>query len=141
MYQPLADEPEMRILGFSYHWKKLDRDTFTTFRLPRRDKDWQLGEEVQVVIRPRSKTRELMGPALITQAEANRVLGKYAQYFTPPYSIITEGEATEDGFSNLTEMLLWLFNANRDRIFESKLTKLTLKWTSCAPGGSPSTAL
>ena len=45
----------MRILGFSEKWAKLLEGTFTTFRLERRDTDWQVGEVVQVVYKPRRK--------------------------------------------------------------------------------------
>lgn len=54
----------MRILGFSKHWAKLDNPEFTTFRFPRKDKDWQIGETVKIVIKPRSKGGgELLGLA------------------------------------------------------------------------------
>ena len=55
----------MRILGFSRKWDKLKNDTFTTFRFERRDADWTVGEVVQVVYKPRTKGREILGVATI----------------------------------------------------------------------------
>ena len=63
----------MRILGFSKKWGKLGDTTFTTYRFPRKDKDWQLEEVVQVATQPvwfqlyvykdRGVTRELIARA------------------------------------------------------------------------------
>jgi len=56
----------MRILGFSKKWAKLNNKLlFTTFRFPRKDKDWEIEEVVQIVYKPRSKEREPLGIARI----------------------------------------------------------------------------
>ena len=47
----------MRILSVQEHWRKLDNLIWSTFRLPRRDTDWRVNEEVQVVYRSRGKNR------------------------------------------------------------------------------------
>lgn len=63
----------MRILGFSRkdwinylngNWKR-EEEIFTTFRFTRRDRDWEVGELVQIVIKPRTKGREPLGIAKI----------------------------------------------------------------------------
>ena len=48
----------MRILCFSKKWGKLNKQwfspnllTFTTFRFPRRDRDWEVEEVVQPIVR------------------------------------------------------------------------------------------
>lgn len=68
----------MRILGFSRKdWinhltskPKLEEDKFTTFRFERRDEDWRVGEQVQVVYKPRRKGGgEVLGVAEIINKE------------------------------------------------------------------------
>ncbi len=104
----------MRILGVAEKWPKLKKPLWTTFRLCRRDRDWQVGEVVQVVYRPRSKQREVLGVA--------RILEK------TPKHIITKDEATEDGFENTQEMRAWILKTHGDRIKTEPLNKLTLAW-------------
>jgi len=65
----------VRILGFSKKWTKLNQDEFTTFRLPRKDKDWQLEEVVQVVFHPRHKDREVLSIAQIIEKGSVRLNG------------------------------------------------------------------
>lgn len=86
----------MRILGFSRRWPKLADPEFTTFRFPRRDKDWQQGESVQVVVKPRSKKREPLGVAVIAFKEPSFVRD------------ITADEARRDGFLSIREMYHFL---------------------------------
>jgi len=51
----------MRILGVSKKWDKLKNEMlFTTFRFPRKDRDWAVEEVVQLVYKPRSKEREIL---------------------------------------------------------------------------------
>ena len=104
----------MRIMGFSKHWSKLEQPTFTTFRFKRRDADWEIGEEVLVVFKPRRKGGgEKLGVALIINKEFVRVKN------------ITEDEAIKDGFNNFFEM--WLFLKKPDGY--KPMNKLTLRWT------------
>ena len=115
----------MRILGVSQKWPKLRRGKFTTFRFKRRDKVWEVDEEVKVVYKPRSKERELLGIAIIT-AKERRQFG-YIQ--GEPYNLeITNIEARQDGFQNYEVMQFWFFNQYGDRIFNEPINKLTLKW-------------
>jgi len=114
----------MRILGFSkldwmnYNMQvpKLVVPTFTTFRMPRRDKDWQAGEEVKVVLRPRTKDREYLGQATITVVQA------FEQHQ------FTDAMARQDGFLRKTDLYLYLVKAHRGRLLQEKVNRLTLTW-------------
>ena len=105
----------MRIIGFSLRWVKLWQPEFTTFRVPRKDKDWYGGEQVQVVYRPRSKNRNLLCLAEIIIKE------------TTTFKAITETEAIVDGFSNAFSMWEWLKKAHRGITMDDPLNKLTLR--------------
>lgn len=104
----------MRQMGFTERWEKLNQPTFTTFRLPRRDTDWQLGERVRVVYRPRGKNRELLCEADIIRIEQLEI------------HQITHNEAVEDGFDDVNEMKNWLHKVHGDRLSHELLHKLTL---------------
>lgn len=109
----------MRILGFSKKWPKLQQDTFTTFRYPRKDapqgRDWHLGETVKVVYHPRHEA-EYLGVARIIRKEP-----KQAQ-------MITDEEAVADGFQEIGEMMDYL---NPPRGY-TVINKLTLQWITRA---------
>ncbi|KKL60061.1 hypothetical protein LCGC14_2209080 [marine sediment metagenome] len=102
----------MRILGFSKKWDKLNNIEFTTFRSPRKDRDWEADETVQIVYKPRSKKRESLGTARIISKE-----------FRFPLEI-TEEEAIKDGFNNALEVWLFLKKPKND----TPMNKLTLRW-------------
>ena len=102
----------MRILGFSKKWNKLNDIEFTTFRFPRKDRDWFAREEVQVVFKPRSKEREPLGVAIIISLESVIIKD------------ITEFEAAWDGFNNALEMWCFLGKPRGDE----SINKLTLRW-------------
>ena len=107
----------MRVLGFSKHWQKLSNSEFTTFRFPRKDKDWQVGEVVQVVFKPRSKEREVLGMATIAE-KCPKLL-----------HTVTEKEAREDGFEEWIDMFNWLrTHYPIKKLQEEAMNKLTLKW-------------
>ena len=118
----------MRILGFCKRWDKLKQREFTTFRFQRKDKDWQNNELVQIVFKPRSKEREIMGTA--------QIIGKYAVMIFPdpvpdpvcPISSITEEDAKADGFANLKMMQLWFWDRYKRRALNCPINRLTLKW-------------
>ena len=115
----------MRILGFEKKWPKLQKNSFTTFRFPRKDRDWQEGEEVQIVYKPRSKEREILGIA--------RIISRDRRTFGSPYYIlnesrITKREARRDGFANDAEMENWFFKRYGERIYYEPMSKLTLRW-------------
>ncbi len=94
----------MRILGFSKKWGKLNSEIlFTTFRFPRKDKDWQTEELVQVVYKPRSKEREPLGIARIIRKQP-KDLNKQFSYFSYQLNtpdVITPDEAEKDGFTGM----------------------------------------
>ena len=130
----------MRILGFSRKWQKLTDDIlFTTFRYPRRDKDWQVEEVVQVVYKPRTKGRVILGIARIIRKQKKNTKKGWCYYpslgFPTTPDMITPQEAYEDGFSGMhgggdvQKLLQWLRESNPDRYFrEPIVNKLTLYW-------------
>jgi len=111
----------MRILGFEKKWPKLQKNNFTTFRFPRKDRDWQTGEEVQIVYKPRSKEREILGIARIINKDERQFLS-FGQFE------IMDEEARDDGFTGYIEMKDWFFKRYGDRIFDEPMNKLTLTW-------------
>lgn len=113
----------MRILGVSASWPKLKQKRWTTFRLRRRDKDWHEGEVVQIVYRPRSKQREVLGIAKIVSKELRHFWGMLKEG-----EPIANYEAVEDGFGDVRAMWLWMKKAHRDRIYTEPVNKLTLEW-------------
>ena len=114
----------MRILGFSEKWPKLEKPIHTTFRFQRKDKDWEVGEIVQEVYRPRSKGREVLGTAVILNKEKRNMAFWNDTLGYPPS---TEQEAKDDGFSDLLTMWHWLGKAHGFlRLVEEPMNKLTL---------------
>ena len=107
----------MRILGFSVMWAKLKQDEFTTFRMKRRDRDWSVGENVQIYFKPRSKYKRKLGEATIIRKELRPILAMNG---------LSDEEARADGFGNRDEMLRWLFKAHKG--LPSLMNKLTLRW-------------
>ena len=112
----------MRIMGFSIDWPKLKQRQFTTFRFQRKDKDWQVGELVQVKVKPRSKGGgEHKGVAVI--------VGKASKDIIHDKKCITPVEAVEDGFpGGIPEMWRWLLKAHTPEQLVRPLNKLTLEW-------------
>lgn len=117
----------MRILGFEKKWPKLENDSFTTFRFPRRDKDWEVTELVLIVIKPRSKDREERGVARIVNKVPRRVFPPSSDYIATA-SLITEEEAIADGFPDVRAMQLWMWDRYKRRLFDEPMNKLTLVW-------------
>jgi len=123
----------MRILGFAGKWPKLDQHEFTTFRIPREDKEWHEGEVVQAVFKPRSKNREILGTARIVSVGPRTLSSLDTSYYGP---VVTEEEAMQDGFDSLKEMRIWLLYTC-DRLKPARsfaiyglepINKLTLQW-------------
>ncbi len=106
----------MRILSFSKKWDKLSKPEFTTFRITRRDKDWYVPELVQVVIKTRSKERQPLGIAEISQKNITCLKD------------ITEIEAMADGFDSAFAMWLWMKEAHKGIAPTTPLNKLTISW-------------
>ena len=108
----------MRILGFSQHWGKLSRDEFTTFRYPRADRDWYLGEAVKVVIQPRRKG----GGCYLGTSE---IISKESKLLEQ----VTQQEAIADGFTGWIDMFNWLRKSyDVERLQAEPMNKLTLRW-------------
>lgn len=113
----------MRILSVHEHWQKLDNLTWPTFRLRRRDTDWRVNEEVQVVYRSRGKNRQELGIA--------RIIGKEKRRF-PGLSLlgkdITLREAQDDGFTGVEAMKRWMLKTHGGRVLREPLNKITVRW-------------
>jgi len=106
----------MRILSFTKMWDKLEQNIFTTYRFPRKDKDWQKGEVVRVFYKQRSPERKELGIAEIIDKEPKKILED-----------VTGIEAKEDGFQSISDMAIWLRKRYGNRI-EEPMNCLTLKW-------------
>jgi len=106
----------VRILGFSKRWEKLEQPTFTTFRFKRRDADWEVGETVQVVYKPRRKGGgDKLGIAEIVSKESR--LGA-----------ASDDEAREDGFQDCRDMERWMIKTYGEAKTWQPMNKLTLYW-------------
>lgn len=108
----------MRILGFSERWRKLQDEKFTTFRFSRKDRDWAVGEVVQVVYKPRSKERDVLGNAKILNKEL-RDLFRVG---------VSDKEAIRDGFRDIKAMGEWLDKTYGRRWLDEPMNKLLLRW-------------
>lgn len=128
----------MRILGFSKKWGKLKQVFFTTYRFPRKDKDWGIEEVVQIVYKPRSKEREILGIARIIRKQSKN-LNKSWQYYPSPSSpntpdMISPDEAEEDGSTGMhgggdTEKMRQFFIPTYGYSkCKEPINKLTLYW-------------
>lgn len=127
----------MRILSFSKHWEKLDYTVFTTFRFPRKDNDWYVGEAVQIYIKARSKDRERLGVA--------KIIGKEKRFMAIDHlrthaNVVTDKEARDDGFQSRADMKQWLVKTYgmhmvllSQSLFRFHMNKLTLCWVKELP--------
>lgn len=112
-------------MGFQKQWinhltgkPKLSEDEFTTFRFPRKDKDWEVGEVVQIVLKPRTKERIPLGEALIVSKEPRS--DSLATGFC-------DGEAQRDGFHSAIELIDFLTKGKPSCGLHPN--RLTLRWT------------
>jgi len=105
-------------------WPKLQEPEFTTFRFPRKDKDWYVGEVVQLVFKPRSEEREVLGTAEIV-----RIGGRWIFTAIDNRCLhLSEKEAIADGFPSKDEMRRWLRHAyGITRLIYEPMNKLTLR--------------
>jgi hypothetical protein len=118
----------MRILPITQKWPKLKKPRWTTFRLRRRDRDWEVGEIVQVVLHPRSKGRVVLGIAKIVSKELRHFWCSSSEG-----ELIGVNEAMEDGFDNILAMRLWMIKVHGRRAETEPLNKLTLEWLYRGP--------
>ena len=117
----------MRIISFTKKWDKLRELRFTTFRFPRKDKDWYVGEIVQVYFKSRSPERERLGIAAIISKEL-RFDGK-------PETDVTRAEAIADGFCSIRDMENWMIKIHGWVKAWDPMNKLTLRWLPEKPEG------
>ena len=104
----------MRIMGFTKKWPKLYQPEFTTFRFPRKDRPWAVGEMVQTVYHPRGKDREVICHATIITIEPANLAS------------LTEADAIADGFESAAGMIDWMERTYPDGDF-NKMIKITLR--------------
>ncbi len=118
-------------MGFRTAWGKLLQPSFTTFRYPRADRDWKVGEVVQVVLKPRTPGRVILGTARIVGKE-QRELDDFFQLHCPDtpsarVPLVTEEEAQADGFPSSAEMTAYM-EKQYGLDYISLFNKLTLEW-------------
>lgn len=128
----------MRIIGFSsLEWHnyeverpKLALPRFTTFRFPRRDRDWTPGEIAKTVYKPRARkdtVRTVLGLVVIISVEPRSFLPRNINGVKP----ISNREARMDGFESALEMGKWIQSTyGIGRICEQYIiNRLSLRWT------------
>ena len=117
----------MRELGVSVMWPKLKQDEWTTFRPPRKDRDWQVGEMVRIVFHPRGRDRKVLGTAQIT-GKSLRILmpGEIARQ--AGISPISHAEAQEDGFAGVAEMGQWMRERYGSESLYKPMNRLAIWW-------------
>ena len=115
-------------MGFQKQWinqvtqqPKMASDSFTTFRFPRKDRDWEVGEVIQIVMNPRTKKRIPLGEAMIVTKEPRSLIGGKAHS-------ITNDEARLDGFRLATELVDFLLKGKPIQYWASHPNRLTLRW-------------
>lgn len=127
----------MRELGFSVLWPKLAKPTATTFRFKRKDADWNEGEMVKVVYKPRSKKdRSVMGIAEIVRRDWRWAIDRSMVTVVDDTSvveyrnalIVTDDEAKIDGFKDHKEMAEWMSKTYKGRNYQEPMSKLTIRW-------------
>ena len=122
----------MRILGFGRLWPKLEQEIFTTYRYPRGDKDWEVGEVVQVFLKPRSRSRVKLGVARIIGKEPRELDDSFQRRFPESLEgqvpVVTEEEAKADGFATVAEMVAYFIKQRGALDYTSLFNKLTLEW-------------
>jgi len=124
----------MRELGFSRKDRmnystgkpKLQEESFITFRLPRKDRDWGEKETVRVVYQPRSKDREVLGTARIIFIEPKFFFYQPNGLFEE--QVINERDAKRDGFHTSHEMYLAFVEMHGKEKCEGLFNKLSLRW-------------
>ncbi len=120
----------MRIISFCKKWEKLEQPEFTTFRFPRKDKDWYVGEVVQVFYRNRSPLREKLGVAEIIEKERRELDSFFTdgRLISPrDIPLTTDEEAIADGFMGREDMATFM-ERQYGLDYLSLFNKLTLKW-------------
>jgi len=123
----------MRIMGFQKQWvnqltgkPKLEGNRFTTFRFPRKDRDWEVGETVQIVMKPRTKERIPLGEAVIVSKEIKSlIVGPICRN----RNSITNDEAQMDGFHSAIDLVDFIMEERPLSNWGLHPNRLTLRWT------------
>ncbi|MFA5152108.1 MAG: hypothetical protein WC554_06100 [Clostridia bacterium] len=115
VFQDLDDMDEIR------HREKLTSLSFTTFRLPRLDKDWYVGEILEVVLQPIGKKKFPLGQAEVIFLEPK-------DHFQYGDKGISDEEALKDGFRDSWELRKKIFWTRRHGKKPQVAYKLTLEW-------------
>ena len=99
-------------------WDKLSQRQFTTFRFPRKDRDWAVGEEVKITYKGRTKDKAVLGIA--------RIIGKEED---ATGASLTDQVAIADGFpGGVRDMERWMMKTyGFERTFD-QMNKLTVEW-------------
>lgn len=118
----------MRIISFEEYWPKLHDARFTTFRFTRRDRDWEQGEQVQVVVNTRSKNRQPLGIAKISDKIPGYAFPQDIEFCSFPCHAIELREAIVDGFENRRSMHDHFVVRYGKKLLEEPLNKLVLMW-------------
>lgn len=124
----------MRELSFSQLWPKLVQPRYTTFRFPRKDKDWQVGEVVKVLFKARSShDRSVLGIAEIVSKVPRWVIMPMERSLLPSgwekqAFWINRFEAQRDGFGDMRAMYDYMVKAYNIRLKQEPMNKLTLAW-------------
>ena len=136
----------MRILGFSKKGDKLAAvnkdELFSTFRPPRKDRDWAVEEVVQIVYKPRTKEREILGVARIIRKQLKDPAKDFDYFYGGGYGarvkntpdIITPEEAKEDGFvgmhggGDIEKMRKYFYETYGYPKYQDPINRLVLYW-------------
>jgi hypothetical protein len=113
----------VRELGVSVMWPKLEEPEWSTFRFPRRDKDWQVGETVRIVFHPRGRDRKVLGTAQVRDKQPRVMIADEG-----PIMSTSPDEAREDGFNSLSMMCAWIRQRYGEESLHKPMNKLTIRW-------------
>jgi hypothetical protein len=111
-------------------WNKLEEKEFSTFRYNRKDRDWELGEAVQVYFHNRSKDRKFLGIARIAAKERRNLDPSRIQFSPLEFAIaVNDAEAVADGFKDRNDMVRW-FRKTYGKSASPIMNRLSLVWVS-----------
>lgn len=110
----------MRIISFTEMWPKLQASQFTTWRFPRRDRDYITGEQLQAWYRQRSPKRQFLFNV--------EVVSKWSKWLIDANGLhIRPDEALVDGFDSPEQMFEFLKKAHGKRVYNEPINVLLLR--------------
>jgi hypothetical protein len=101
---------------------KLECLSFVTFRLPRVDKDWMVGEILEVVIQRIGDKKYPLGQAEIIYMDRKERREYYGEFS------ISDEDAQHEGYKSSWELSKKLFYARKAGQVPTFAYKLTLEW-------------